>query len=146
MKLRDVPNVAWLGILTLAVLNNLLFHFPLLDVICAILSLLLATFYFYSSFFYFLHIPIGNWRKALNELSIFEKIFGFLIGLPFALTSISITFIILRFPGSQIMFVMGVFFFLVIIVLLKSNLGNELSLARRNFATKNLWLDRKSVV
>ncbi|MCA1763395.1 MAG: hypothetical protein LC664_10440 [Flavobacteriales bacterium] len=138
--IQQIPNVAWICTLSIAILNNLLFHNPTIDIFCALFSLLLAIFYFYGSFFYFLKISINNWKKAYGELNNFEKIFGFLMGLPFALTAISITFILLRFPGSQIIFFMAVFFLLVVFVLFKSNHSKKISITIRKFAVVNLWL------
>jgi len=137
----EIISLAWSVILIIGLLNVAVINSLIVDLICAIFSFLLTIFYFYGSFFYFLNIPLNNKLiQNIKALGNSERILGFLLGLPFILLSLSLGFLLLRFPGAQIFTAISVLLFLMITFVYWPSIKNSLEQEKRTFLLQNFKL------
>lgn len=96
----------------------------------------LSIFYFYGSAYYFLQLPLKSFRADLQLKDRKLKFLSLFLGIPFALASISIIFLVLEFPGGIIVYALSIFTWLILYAFV--HYGFQKSNEHLNFIRKNL--------
>ena len=140
-KLSNILKYWWLTILSASILSQLFEGVLIIDIIVAIFSFILSIFYFYGSPFYFLDIKFRAFKRNLGEYRLFTKVFATMAGLPFAITAISVAFLLFRFPGAQLIYLIGVVIFIACYIISLYNLSKDADIERWKFIHHELnWL------
>lgn len=137
-SLFKILNLIWIiYLIALYALGYSHENFWLGFVIC--IGLPLTLWYFYGSIFYFLNIPIKNFRSALKSKTNSFRVFAYFIGTPFALCSLSIIFLGYEFPGALIVYLFSVVTLIMVYIVFRFLIKKvDIDATDVDFVSKNL--------
>lgn len=139
MKSRFISTLILWGLSIVSGITSALLEgnsiFELIVLLCAGF---LSIFYFYGSVIYFMELPIKLILRPFDTIKSGINIISFFLGIPFALCSISLIFLVLEFPGGAIVFALSIIFWFIIFTFMK--FGVRIEPSRLKFINKNYMI------